>query len=528
VWRWPTTIEQLLTHPAGFGLSTATNCQRAWCRILDGEPLGDLWRDARVQKMLRGGEQQEEAPYEVVGVAGIRTAKSMIGACFCAIRARYADMSRIRPGENPPILPVTSVRTLNAKAIVGHCGGLLSRSNFSGWLAKKPTSEEVWIKHYETGAPIKVMVIAGSSGASNLTSYWHASVVVDEAFKLPSEKDDAKVNLEDVRRNITGRVLPHGQVLYEGSPWHAQGPAYELIEEYEGKPSRECVVLRTNGPDMNPILWTPEEMERMAASKDQAIRDALTMGGLGIFLSDIQGLVSDSTIQACTRQPPNPLELRPERYQRYWAVIDPATRRNAWPLIICHRRGKKLVVDVAREWIPSSSKRLNTHEVLDEIHQLVSLYGITTVYTDQWSSDALADTADSQGFELVDASRKPEQKQREFKRLIEGLESHDRYELPPLRTLARDLKSIGRKTSPVSGTRYHLIETADGRHADFAAALCLADSIAYQDELPLEDRFPSGWMGRPSEVRRIPRVPDIGVLRPVRDEDYRLLVGGSR
>jgi hypothetical protein len=289
VWRWPTTIEQLLTHPAGFGLSTATNCQRAWCRILDGEPLGDLWRDARVQKMLRGGEQQEEAPYEVVGVAGIRTAKSMIGACFCAIRARYADMSRIRPGENPPILPVTSVRTLNAKAIVGHCGGLLSRSNFSGWLAKKPTSEEVWIKHYETGAPIKVMVIAGSSGASNLTSYWHASVVVDEAFKLPSEKDDAKVNLEDVRRNITGRVLPHGQVLYEGSPWHAQGPAYELIEEYEGKPSRECVVLRTNGPDMNPILWTPEEMERMAASKDQAIRDALTMGGLGIFLSDIQG-----------------------------------------------------------------------------------------------------------------------------------------------------------------------------------------------------------------------------------------------
>ncbi len=39
------TTEALLESPKVFGISTITNAQRAWCRALDGLPLGDLVYD---------------------------------------------------------------------------------------------------------------------------------------------------------------------------------------------------------------------------------------------------------------------------------------------------------------------------------------------------------------------------------------------------------------------------------------------------------------------------------------------------
>ena len=48
------TTEALLESPKVFGISTMTNAQRAWCRALDGLPLGDLVNDPEVLRIFGG------------------------------------------------------------------------------------------------------------------------------------------------------------------------------------------------------------------------------------------------------------------------------------------------------------------------------------------------------------------------------------------------------------------------------------------------------------------------------------------
>ena len=85
-----TTLELLLTSHHYFGLETATPVQRAVCRAIDGLPLGELWKDRDVRAAFGNckppsGLGRVLAPLELLLLAGIRSAKSLIAAA-CAFR----------------------------------------------------------------------------------------------------------------------------------------------------------------------------------------------------------------------------------------------------------------------------------------------------------------------------------------------------------------------------------------------------------------------------------------------------------
>ena len=510
--------EKLLTSRHGFGLP-ATPCQRAICRVLDGVELGELEQDPDVIKMLGGVIiDTTRVPEQLVLVAGIRTGKSMIAACYALVSARYCDMSGIGIAEEPPKVPVTSIHKRNAKAILGHCVGLLSLPSLVGWNydGRPPghKSEKVTVKHRWTGRPITIEIVANSAAADNLKSFWHAAAIVDETFSIPG-KEEAVVNLDDVRKSLIGRILPGGRILYEGSPWAAEGPAYDMLEASYGISHDEVACMWTNGPAMNPVHWTSEKMAEMAISKDPRVREALVMGGQAKFLSDVSGVIPDEAILESMRPRTGCQVLPPVDQYLYWAVIDPATRRNAWTLMIGHREGKRLVVDRVHEWIPDAGKRLRPAEVLVEVGEIAESYHVYTVYCDQWSSDSNTDLAEISGFELIKAQLTPNRRQKALIRIVAGFNANNRFELPRDKWLKKDLKAIDRSVRQGPPT-YVLRETPDGRHADYVSSLMLLDTLAFESELTMEERFPSDLVRRERSLRPgLDQALRLGVNRPV-------------
>src|SRR5690349_15538791 len=97
------TTEALLTGP--FGLSTATNVQRAACRILDGLPLGELVDDPEVQRFVLSDEAIEQGARiplnilrgahwrDVVFLAAERGAKTLMASAAALRMTQGVDVS---------------------------------------------------------------------------------------------------------------------------------------------------------------------------------------------------------------------------------------------------------------------------------------------------------------------------------------------------------------------------------------------------------------------------------------------------
>jgi hypothetical protein len=172
--------------------------------------------------------------------------------------------------------------------------------------------------------------------------------------------------------------------------------------------------------------------------------------------------------------------LPPHHTFRYIATTDPATRGNAWPLIISHvdEQGV-LVVDMAVEWQGSSMTPLSPRRVLSEIRDIVRPYSVSILYTDQYSVDSLRDLAGPIGLHLIEQTSSARENLELYNafgtRLSEG-----KVQLPNNRVLLDDLRRVQRKlnASVISPVSVHLPRTSDGRHCDFAPCLVLASRWA--------------------------------------------------
>jgi len=467
--------ENLITDPRAFRVTTATPCQRAACRILDGLPLGALAEDPDVVAFVGGSEavlalpsERGEQPLELVYLASIRSLKT-ITACAAALRmSQTVDVSRLGPGEVPRVSIVSLKLDTSAVAFRILCETVQASPLLSRLVIGEPTSEVLTIRH-PSGRPIEIACVAGASKAAGLIARWSAGVVFDEAPRMVGAEDGV-VNLDDARRAVLGRLLPGAQALYIGSPWAPFGPVYDTVQEHWRKPSADVVVLRGTGPMLNPFWWTAERCERLRARDPIAHR----MDVLGEFADPESSLFSSDVLDRRTRA--EPLELEPDPLLSYVATMDPGTRGNSWTLTIgaCTKADglvKHKAVALARQWTGSRLAPLSPEQVLREIATVCAPYRVTSVRTDQWSADALADLARRAGlslvFDTITAARKVE--------LYEALRltlEQDELELPPVPLVREDLLKV-RKRITQNGVSIELPRTSDGRHADYAPALAL-------------------------------------------------------
>jgi hypothetical protein len=193
-----------------------------------------------------------------------------------------------------------------------------------------------------------------------------------------------------------------------------------------------------------------------------------------------------------------PLVIAPEAGKKYSAVIDPATRGNAWTLTVANSEDNvKFQVNMATEWIGSKMSPLSSRLVFQQIKLAIQPYGITTVLTDQWAVDPLRDIAREEGLELAPAPFSKVNKTKRYLALKFRVDA-GLVDLPTVENVREDLLSVKQIIKGNGDIDVKLPESADGRHCDFAANLALlcggyieeSDVEAYQreqDALPTDD-----------------------------------------
>lgn len=500
--------EKLIVDPRAFGIATATPAQRAACRVLDGVDLGDLQDDADAIALLGGAEARDawlaslkagmnrherravdavarkelrkldklaafHGPTEVVFLASVRSAKTII-ACAAAIRmSQTVDLSRLGHGETPRVSLVSLTMDNSDVAF-----SLLSETLRSSPLLSRllvSINKRILLVRHPSGRLVEIAVVAGKAAGGGLVSRWSAGVIFDEAPRM-NGSSDAVVNLDHARTAVLGRLLPGAQVLYIGSAWAPHGPVYEMVQEHWRKPSADMVVLRGTGPMLNPVWWTPERCESLQERDPVAYQTDV----LGEFADPESGLLNPIAVRRSTREAP--LELSPERGARYFAAIDASdgnSKGNASTVVILQRIDPpreradmdrplpRFRVAVAREF-----RGMRPEQFFREVAGICKAYSVRSAASDQYSGASNQDLARRHGLTLRVVPTTAANKLEDFTNLATVIHS-DRIELPPDRQFRRDLLAVKRRTTQ-QGVSIVLPRTGDGRHCDFAPALASA------------------------------------------------------
>ena len=476
-------LEQLLVHPDGFGLEEASSLQRAICRVIDGQPVE---MTPELTAALGCSHLPPGMPEEVLLLAAIRCAKSLISAAVAFQKTQTVDVTGIGPGHYPRI-PILATDKDSARATFDHLVGRTGASKLlKSRIIGEPTTDTVWFQH-PSGMPIEVKVTANARLGSTLISRWFASVIFDEAPRM-SGLDDSVINLEHAQNAIGGRILPGGQVLYIGSPAAPFGPVYNMVAEHWGKPTRDLVVMRATGPAMRPKLYTHEYCEKLKRKRPQAYRENV----LAEFSDPESAMFALDDVEKAVRKEPE--KLPPNEKQFYVAAMDPATRGNAWTLVVVTTPGlggpmgaaPVYQVVLAMQWIAQKGSPLSPDSVFREMAAVLSPYGVSRVETDQYAFDILRVVAERHGLDLNSTTMTAQLILENAERLKTLLQD-GRLELPPNPMVKADLLRA-RKRATQAGVRLVLPETSDGRHGDYVPSLGLA--LATPPELPMEDEKP--------------------------------------
>ncbi len=468
------TTEGLLTSLDGFRIATATPVQRAGARVVDGRRLEELRDDPDVVAAFGGPEAIEALPserglkpLEFYNVASPRTAKTTIACAAAIVASQTVDLSGLGPGEIPRV-SIVSLKLDVADVPFRRLVGVFESSTSLRPLLLEKGSDYLLVRH-PSGKPVEVATVAGGKAAGGLVARWCAGAIFDEATRMNGAADGAVVSLDEGLSAIRERLLPGAQILPLGSPHAPFGPMYDVVQQYFGKPTDTTVVMRTTGPAGNPQYWTPERLERLRERDESAWR----IVALGEFLDPESGLLSPIAIKRNTRE--TPLELPPQQGHRYHAAVDPSegsTLGNAWTLVIVETyvREDRVIayrVALAKEW-----RGCGPEATLQAIARECQRYGVHRARTDQYAASANSAIARRFGLELLVDKTTAGSKLEDFTNLATLLHS-DRVELPPDRTLRRDLLGI-KKRATQSGQTIVLPKSADGRHCDYGPALAAA------------------------------------------------------
>lgn len=477
-------LEALLTSPYAFGLTTATPLQRAVCRILDGYPLKELAThpavlDALGPAVVAEYETDPSRPSELILLSAIRCAKSMICAAAVWRLSRTADLSPLAPNDPPARVPVLSVYKDNAAATYQHLlGALLNNPWMRATMIGEPTADTITIRHAKTGRPVEIKIVAGARAGTTVVSRWLAGLIFDEAPRMAGQ--DHVVNLHDLRNAALGRMLPGAPILYPGSPSAPYGEVYEMVQQHNQRPGKVMVVWAP-GWSMNSVYWTPERVDAFRREHPEAYQTDCAAQ----FASPAENLYTADELYACARETAADSPRREGAH--YVAAMDPATRGNSWTLVVATRQGRQLQVAAARCKTGTAASPLSPSAVLAEYAQVLRGYGVTTVLTDQWHADSLADIGRGHGLSIVQDRLDTEQRTRRALALKTRLQER-MVELPRDPVLLGDLSRVQRVAKQDGGVAIKYPLTPDGRHCDYAPAtlLALADWLVDMDPAPAQ------------------------------------------
>lgn len=549
-----TSLEAIVCTSAGLGLTTATPLQRAICRIADGTPLGDLATHPDVLEAVgRVDLLWPGQPDEFVWLGPSRTGKSTIAAGMSIRATQTVDLSLAKTDGLPPCYPVISLDKEKAGSVYGVVKVALE-GPYRHLCVRDPVQERDGGGHalvrHPSGRAVEIRVTATKAQGAAVISRWLIGLTIDEAARM--QGSGAVINLPDTLAAARDRVLPGAQIAMISSKWAPFGPVYELAEEHGGQPSRSksIVVIGAQGcegPKLNPSYYTPGRLASIKA-KDGGGPSAYLVATNRwqvpaenpFDLELLQRLARPAVDCSCdarqraglptlaTTQPepapaghwqPAPVWLPacphndspPHPRQHYVAVIDPASKGNAWALLLLtireiwdderrqqegpgtadrrpaddrSRRGTEPAVAgyrdsvaLARQWQGSPAAPLDSDRLWAEIADLLRPYRCNQVISDEWAAEEHRALARRHGIYLSPYPTTRQGKVDSLKGIEVALNANAQnhydcrsLELHPCTALIGDLSRTERRVTQ-AGVAVHYPTTPDGRHCDFAACL---------------------------------------------------------
>jgi hypothetical protein len=543
-------LEVLVCSSGGLGLTLATPLQRAICRVASGAPLGELENHPHVREAIgRTDLLWNEPPQEVYLLGPSRTGKSTIIAGLALLATQTVDVSHAMAvavrGERPRYT-IISIEKDKAEVIFNVIANAL-RGPLSSWASQEPSdsTQRAYVMH-PAGIEVEIVVAAGKAGGSAVISRWCLGLALDEATRMHG--DERQVSITQTRTAALDRLLGGAQIVYLGSKWNTDGHVYETAKTFGGVPdkTKSIVVVGWDGAEghkLNPLYYTEKKYMEIK-NKDNG--DSAYLVATNKWQSPPRNIFSLDYLYRLARPAPKcscdskqraglPSEFgaacphgdsQPNPRQFYLPIIDPATKRNAWSLVIltvreirssspsdmlevcpaCARFGEKFGnggvcamcrgtrkvgkilgyrddVALVRQWQGTSVVPLDPDKIFEEIAGLLRPYRCSTCYTDEWSSDANKALALHHGIYLS-VILNSEGKHFRMKDKVAGydgiasaLAMNDKchygkrsIELHPCPALLGDLSRIVRRATQ-SGVVIDTPTSSDGRHCDLAEAL---------------------------------------------------------
>lgn len=463
----PPTLEELLTAPLGFRLA-ATPVQRAICRAIDGQPLGDLADDPNVVRAFGGptavAALPSTRPREVYLIAGIRGGKSMIAAAAAILATQTVDLSMLSVGDLVRV-SVVSLTVDTAKAVYNHVrDNVLASPPLRALLVDEPTSDAVVLRH-PSGRPIEIKIVAGSKAGGTLVARWNAAVIFDEAPRMAG--DEAVVNFGDARAAVLGRLLPGAPLLALGSPWAPQGPIYDTVTECFGAPTPERVVIRAPAYVLNPVWWTPERVESFRTGNPELARTDVDAefgiaAGASFFVeSDFELLFRED---AATSLAPG---------DRVAAAVDLGFVRNSATLAILAQRDAVASVVHLAERRPEPTRALVPSEVCASFAAQLQGHHVKTAVADGYYRETLREHTDAVSVSLYDSCG-PGERFLALRSAIRAGTVRCHPALPEAQRLRRQMGTVRPRLAPNGSLSVVLPEDTDGSHCDVLDVLARA------------------------------------------------------
>lgn len=432
-------VEEYLTRPELFGLTTASPLQRAICRVISGYPLDgsinpctenppafqrlldqsetddtygredalSFLRLEHEERLLIVGEDLTQYPdvlaafggsepyagvKELMVVAAIRCAKTLIGAAALAQRSITADLTGLRVGETARAgvcsWRVDLANTCFEFITAAFDASALLRSQViepPKWFPGAPKNV-LRVYNHVSDRNVDILTLTANRGGASALSKWYVGFVVDEAARMLADFQEGVINYSDIRRAVFQRIRPDGFYLAITSPWLSVGPVYEAQKRLGMHERHGLCVAWAPGWAMNPITWTPEACERAKAEDAESYETDVAAR----FARTDDLVVSNELVRSTGKMLVRALDDEPLALAEV-AVIDAGLRKEAVAFALAAMlRGKRTLL-VYREWIGSPEAPLRMLDVAAEVAQWMRKYNVSSLYADPLSQESIGE-----------------------------------------------------------------------------------------------------------------------------------------
>lgn len=485
--------------------------QRTWLKVMYGCPLdGNLRDDRGFTELEYWAASQGQASYddlgyiksvqpldykpleydEVWGITGIRGGKTdRLGATIVAYEAICGGHEDHRKTDRPIICLQIAQDIRMAKYSLHSISTVLKSMSFL-----KADSPQSWITNttadrIELKNRVHIMVTPPTVKA--IRGYDSPVAVLDEVGIWYQDADSANPDFE-IYDQVGSRQaqFTHPKIVGISSPWNRGGILYQRYEAgtnghnvrcddclRSGRQLDSCetcvkarlphkgrLILHSSSAASNPIItrnWLqgklhkdPRNFERECLARFQ--------DSLSGFLPSV--LIEKARAKGITQRDPVVGNF-------YIAAIDPAFRRDAFAFTVVHCDPKVgIIQDYVERWFDPTGTARDPGEIFAAIAPILKLYNIKSVYSDQWSFEALNYLAQQHNFSIEEVTFTGGSKAEIYGNLQQLLRQRRISLLDHPETIA-ELKSIEKKNTQGGQVQ---IAAPEGQHDDLATVIAIA------------------------------------------------------